>query len=127
MRGDAVARALRGDSGTLLEPDYLGRNSLTAFAPLNIGGVNWVIVTQETSAEALVPVEDFTRNLILSTAAMIIFVCLLSLFLAQIFVRPLRRLKSAAQRIAAGEEGIQVDGGSSDELADVANAFNDMS
>jgi class 3 adenylate cyclase len=125
--GDAVARALRGDAGTLLEPDYLGRNSLTAFAPLNIDGVNWVIVAQETSAEALVPVEDFTRNLILSTAAMIIFVCLLSLFLAQIFVRPLRRLKSAAQRIAAGEEGIQVDGGSSDELADVANAFNDMS
>lgn len=125
--GDAVARALRGDAGTLLAPDYLGRNSLTAFAPLNIDGVNWVIVAQETSAEALVPVEDFTRNLILSTAAMIIFVCLLSLFLAQIFVRPLRRLKSAAQRIAAGEEGIQVDGGSSDELADVANAFNDMS
>jgi class 3 adenylate cyclase len=127
MWGDAVARALRGDAGTLLEPDYLGRNSLTAFAPLNIDGVNWVIVAQETSAEALVPVEDFTRNLILSTAAMIIFVCLLSLFLAQIFVRPQRRLKSAAQRIAAGEEGIQVDGGSSDELADVANAFNDMS
>ena len=89
--------------------------------------MNWVIVAQETSAEALVPVEDFTRNLILSTAGMIIFVCLLSLVLAQIFVRPLRRLKSAAQRIAAGEEGVQVDAGSSDELADVANAFNDMS
>ena len=48
------------------------------------------------------PVEDFTRNLILSTAGMIIFVCLLSLVLAQVFVRPLRRLKLAAQRIAAG-------------------------
>ena len=58
---------------------------------------------------------------------MIIFVCLLSLVLAQIFVRPLRRLKTAAQRIAAGEEGVQVDAGSSDELADVATAFNDMS
>ena len=73
------------------------------------------------------PVEDFTRNLILSTAGMIIFVCLLSLVLAQVFVRPLRRLKTAAQRIAAGEEGVQVDAGSSDELADVATAFNDMS
>ena len=75
--------------------------------------VDWVIVAQETSAEALVPVEEFTRNLILSTAGMIIFVCLLSLLLAQIFVRPLRRLKTAAQRIAAGEEGVQVDAGSS--------------
>ena len=73
------------------------------------------------------PVEDFTRNLILSTAGMIIFVCLLSLVLAQVFVRPLRRLKTAAARIAAGEEGVQVDAGSCDELADVATAFNDMS
>ncbi|GAA1944206.1 adenylate/guanylate cyclase domain-containing protein [Microbacterium deminutum] len=127
ISGDAVTRALAGQDGTLLERDYLGRDSLTAYAPLNVDGLNWVIVAQETSAEALVPVEDFTRNLILSTAAMIIFVCLLSLVLAQIFVRPLRRLKSAAQRIAAGEEGVQVDAGSSDELADVANAFNDMS
>ena len=127
ITGEAVTRALAGEDGTLLERDYLGRDSLIAYAPLNVDGLNWVIVAQETSAEALVPVEDFTRNLILSTAGMIIFVCLLSLVLAQVFVRPLRRLKAAAQRIAAGDEGVQVDAGSSDELADVANAFNDMS
>ncbi|MDR7184874.1 class 3 adenylate cyclase [Microbacterium trichothecenolyticum] len=127
IAGTAVTGALAGDSGTLLESDYLGRASLTAYAPLEVDGLDWVIVAQETEQEAMVPVEDFTRNLILSTAAMIIFVCVLSLVLAQVFVRPLRRLKTAAQRIAAGDEGVQVDAGSSDELADVANAFNDMS
>lgn len=127
IAGTAVTRALAGESGTLLESDYLGRPSLTAYAPLEVDGLDWVIVAQETEQEAMVPVEDFTRNLILSTAAMIIFVCMLSLILAQVFVRPLRRLKTAAQRIAAGDEGVQVDAGSSDELADVANAFNDMS
>lgn len=125
--GDAVTRALAGDSGTVLERDYLGRDSLSAYAPLNVGDLSWVIVAQETADEAMEPVDDFTRNLILSTAGMIIFVCLLSLVLAQVFVRPLRRLKLAAQRIAAGDEGVQVDAGSSDELSDVANAFNDMS
>lgn len=124
---EAVALALKGESGTLLGRDYLGRTALTAYAPVSLGELNWVILAQETSDEALAPVEDFTRNLILSTAAMIIFVCLLSLLLAQVFVRPLRRLTQAARRIAAGEEGVQVDAGSSDELADVASAFNDMS
>ncbi|GAA1929107.1 adenylate/guanylate cyclase domain-containing protein [Microbacterium aoyamense] len=127
VAGDAMAKAFAGDDGTLLERDYLGRDSMIAYAPLGVGDLGWAIVAQETSAEALVPVEDFTRNLILSTAGMIIFVCLLSLVLAQVFVRPLRRLKTAARRIAAGEEGVQVDAGSSDELADVATAFNDMS
>lgn len=124
---EPVSKALAGDAGTMLTRDYLGRDSLTAYAPLGIDGLSWVIIAQKTSAEALIPVEDFTRNLILSTAGMIVFVCLLSLVLAQVFVRPLRRLKQAAQRIAAGEEGVQVDAGSSDELADVATAFNDMS
>ena len=127
VSGSAVTAALAGDSGTMLERSYLGRDSLTAYAPLSIDGLNWAIVAQEASAEALIPVEDFTRNLILSTAGMIIFVCLLSLVLAQVFVRPLRRLKTAARRIAQGDEGVQVDAGSSDELADVATAFNDMS
>jgi class 3 adenylate cyclase len=123
----AVARALAGGDGTMVERDYLGREVLSAYAPVAVGELSWVIVAQENTAEALAPVEDFTRNLILSTAAMIVFVCLLSLVLAQVFVRPLRRLTVAAQRIAAGEEGVQVDAGSSDELADVAAAFNDMS
>ena len=51
----------------------------------------------------------------------------LSLIIAGIIVRPLRRLRDAARRIAAGEMGVQVDAGSSDELADVGAAFNDMS
>jgi class 3 adenylate cyclase len=127
IAGESVDRAFAGESGTVVERDYLGRESLVAYAPLGVDGLDWAIVAQETAAEALVPVEDFTRNLILSTAGMIIFVCLLSLVLAQVFVRPLRRLKTAARRIAAGEEGVQVDAGSSDELADVASAFNDMS
>jgi class 3 adenylate cyclase len=125
--GRAFTQALTGATGAIIEPDYLGRDSIRAYAPLDVGDLGWTIVAQESFDEAMAPVEDFTRNLILSTAGMIIFVCLLSLLLAQVFVRPLRRLKAAAQRIAAGEEGVQVDAGSSDELADVATAFNDMS
>ncbi|WP_243075641.1 adenylate/guanylate cyclase domain-containing protein [Microbacterium sp. SS28] len=127
VSGDAVTRALSGEDGAIVERDYLGREAITAYSPIAVDSLGWVIVAQEAYSEAMAPVEDFTRNLILSTAAMIIFVCLLSLVLAQVFVRPLRRLKLAAQRIAAGEEGVQVDAGSSDELADVAGAFNDMS
>jgi class 3 adenylate cyclase len=54
-------------------------------------------------------------------------VSLISLLIAGFIVRPLRRLRDAARRIAAGEVGVQVDAGTSDELADVGVAFNDMS
>lgn len=123
----AVDHALNSETGTVIGASYLGDESLAAYTPVNIDNLDWVIVAEISTAEAFAPVREFTRNLVLSTTALIIFVAILSLLLAQIIVRPLRRLKVAAGRIAAGEQGVQVDAGRSDELADVGTAFNDMS
>lgn len=127
VRTDAVSAASSGATGTTLAVGYLGGDAITAYAPLEIEGLDWVIVAELDSAEAFAPVDDFTRNLVLSSAVIVLVVSLLSLVIAGVIVRPLRRLRDAARRIAAGEEGVQVDAGRSDELADVGAAFNDMS
>ena len=127
VRTDAVAAAKEGRTGTTLASGYLGRQTIAAYAPLPIQGLDWVIVAEIDSSEAFAPVDDFTRNLVLSSAVIVLVVSLFSLMIAGIIVRPLRRLRDAARRIAAGEVGVQVDAGSSDELADVGAAFNDMS
>jgi class 3 adenylate cyclase len=128
VRTDAVDSAKAGRTGTTLAAGYLGTgDTIAAYAPLAIEGLDWVIVAEIDSAEAFGPVDDFTRNLVLSSAIIVLVVSLLSLIIAGIIVRPLRRLRDAARRIASGEVGVQVDAGSSDELADVGAAFNDMS
>lgn len=130
VRTDAASAAGQGQSGTTLSPGYLGGETLAAYAPLDsVGnlGLNWIIVAEIASSEAFAPVDLFTRNLVLSSAVLVIVVSLLSLLLAGVIVRPLRRLRDAARRISAGDAGVQVDAGSSDELADVGVAFNDMS
>ena len=124
---DAVDRAASGEAGTSIGQGYLGNDTIVAFAPLDIEGLDWVIVAEIDSAEALFPVAEFTRNIVLSSLAILIVVSLLSVIIAGFIVRPLRRLRDAARRIAAGETGVQVYAGSSDELADVGVAFNDMS
>ena len=127
VRTDAVSSAATGATGTTLSAGYLGGETIAAYAPLDIPGLDWVIVAEIDSAEAFAPVDDFTRNLVLSSAVIVLVVSLLSLVIAGVIVRPLRRLRDAARKIAAGEVGVQVDAGSSDELADVGAAFNDMS
>ncbi len=127
VRTDAVNSASTGATGTTLSAGYLGGETIAAYAPLDIPGLDWVIVAEIDSAEAFAPVDDFTRNLVLSSAVIVLVVSLLSLVIAGVIVRPLRRLRDAARKIAAGEVGVQVDAGSSDELADVGAAFNDMS
>ncbi len=127
VRTDAVEKAKQGLTGTTLAPGYLGGETIAAYAPLNVKGLDWVIVAEVDSAEAFAPVDVFTRNLVLSSALIVFVVSLFSLLIAGVIVRPLRRLRDAARRIASGEEGVQVDAGRSDELADVGAAFNDMS
>jgi len=127
VRTSAVSDAAEGQTGTTLAIGYLGSETIAAYAPLDLNGLDWVIVAEIDSSEAFAPVDVFTRNLVLSSAIIVLVVSLLSLIIAGVIVRPLRRLRDAARRIAAGEQGVQVDAGTSDELADVGSAFNDMS
>ncbi|WP_439563992.1 adenylate/guanylate cyclase domain-containing protein [Microcella sp.] len=127
VRTAAADAALEGRSGTIIADNYLGRETLAAYGPVDVAGVDWVVVAEIDSAEAFAPVTEFTRNLVVSSAVLALVVSVLSLLLARIFVSPLRRLAHAAQRIAAGETGVTVDAGSNDELRQVSAAFNDMS
>lgn len=128
VRTEAVDRAFAGETGVHTSNNYLNVNSISAYAPLSPDGVmRWAIVAEIDAEEALAPVADFTRNLAISSAILVGVVSLISVIIAGIAVRPLYRLRDAARRIAAGESGVQVEAGESDELADVAAAFNDMS
>ena len=123
----AVNAALKGQTGTVIATEYRGHDTLVAYAPLAIDGLDWVIVAKIDADEAFAPVNEFTRNLLISAAALILLVSLLSLLLAQVFTRPLRRLGLAVDRVAAGDLGTEVDATSRDEFGDLGVAFNGMS
>lgn len=123
----AVDAALAGGEGTLIAASYLGSDTLAAYGAVDVDDLGWVVVAELETGEAFAPVTEFTRNLIISSAVLALVVSVLSLLLARVFVQPLRRLSAAAKRIAAGETGVTVDAGSSDEMSSVAAAFNDMS
>jgi len=127
VKTDAADLGLEGRRGTTTSTNYLGRSTIAAYAPFSYQSLHWAIVAEIDADEALAPVNDFTKRLAISSAIIVAIVSLISVIIAGIAVRPLRRLRDAARRIAAGEQGVQVEAGESDELADVAAAFNDMS
>ncbi|MFF2272045.1 adenylate/guanylate cyclase domain-containing protein [Agromyces sp. NPDC058136] len=123
----AVERALEGASGTDESIGYAGADGITAYTPVEIDGVDWVAVARIDTSEAFAPVDVFTRNLVISTLAILLAVSLLSMLLAQVFTRPVRRLSDAVRRVAGGDLTVQVPAGTRDEFGDLGNAFNDMS
>lgn len=124
---DAVDRGLRGQSGITTGPGYLGRDALTAYAPVDVDGLQWVIIAKVESAEAFAPVTTFARNLGVSTALLILLVSLAALLLARVFTRPIQRLVTAVQKIAGGDLETQVPVTTRDEFGDLGHSFNDMS
>ncbi|MBU8812666.1 HAMP domain-containing protein [Mycolicibacterium goodii] len=127
VNNQASKLAEEGHSGSIIERDYLGRETLQAYAPVDLAGLDWVVVGKIDTAEAFAPVTNFTRTLVLSTVAIIFAVCIAAILLARIFVRPIRRLEAGAQQISAGDYGIALPVVSRDEFGDLTVAFNEMS
>jgi class 3 adenylate cyclase len=124
---EATKLAQRGQSGTLISRDYLGRETLQAYAPVNLPGLHWAVIAKIDTAEAFQPVTTFTRRLVLSTVAIIFAVCLAAMLLARLFVRPIKRLEAGAQRISSGDYEVSLPIQSRDEFGDLTVAFNEMS
>ncbi len=123
----AVTSALSGQSGVATAKSYLGPTALVAYAPLSLPGLNWVIVAKINKSEAFAPVNAFARNIALSTGAIVLAVCLLSMLFSRILTRPVKKLVAAVQRVSGGELGVTVPVTSRDEFGELASSFNDMS
>jgi class 3 adenylate cyclase len=124
---EATQLAQRGQRGTLVTRDYLGHETLQAYAPVDVPGLHWAVIAKIDTSEAFAPVSTFTRKLVLSTTVIIFVVCIAAMLLARLFVRPIRRLESGAQRISSGEYGVSLPVQSRDEFGDLTVAFNEMS
>lgn len=124
---EATRLAQRGQRGTLVAHDYLGHETLQAYAPVDVKGLHWAVIAKIDTSEAFAPVSTFTRTLVLSTTVIIFVVCIAAMLLARLFVRPIRRLESGAQRISSGEYGVSLPVQSRDEFGDLTVAFNEMS
>ena len=124
---EATKLSQQGQRGTLITDDYLGQETLQAYAPADIPGLRWSVIAKIDTSEAFAPVSAFTRTLVLSTTGIIFVVCIAAMLLARLFVRPIRWLETGAQQISSGAYGTTIPVESRDEFGDLTVAFNDMS
>lgn len=125
----AFHAAQRGQTGTVVDTGYLGKRELAAYGPVSVpnSDLRWSILATRDSSEAYARIESFTRTLVVTTAAMVFVICVLAMLVAQVFVRPLRRLQAGAEDISAGNYDVAIPVTSRDEIGDLTAAFNEMS
>ena len=122
----AVERAQSGETGADTIRDYRGIEVLSAYAPIDFGGHRWAIIAEKDVAEALGPLHDLRRVILIATGAIAMAITIFALISARAFVSPLLRLQLGVERLKSGDTQFKVAVKGNDEFATLATAFNGM-
>lgn len=122
---EVVRKALNGETGTQIATDFRGEPTLSSFSPVEVPSLDldWAIVAQLDLSEAYAPLTNFQRLLFLSTAALVVFITLLAMILANLFTRPINRFVDGAQSITQGKSD-EIPVTSRDEFGRLATSLN---
>ncbi|HFC52825.1 MAG TPA: adenylate/guanylate cyclase domain-containing protein, partial [Gammaproteobacteria bacterium] len=101
--GETVDLALSGKTGTQEVVDYRGVPVMSAYAPLRVHGMDWVILSEMDIAEVNRPIDRFRRHVMVSATILGVVITLLALLLASYITRPIHALVAGMRRVGAGE------------------------
>jgi methyl-accepting chemotaxis protein len=126
-----VKAALSGKKGFEIFTDYRRIKVLSAYAPLNIPGLNWVLMSEIDEAEAFAPVKALASDIL--KIAIILFSIIsvigagLGIFFANSMTRPITSLNKTMKDVEDSNDlTLRSEVNSKDELGDMARAFNAM-
>ncbi len=126
VRTPAVEESLMGKQGIKTIRDYRDIPVLSSYAPLQIEGLNWAVLSEIDLAEAYTPIYDFERQLLISATLLMLVVVVLAMVMASFFVKPINQLIESARKVAAGQLDAIATLESQDEFGELAQSFNAM-
>jgi HAMP domain-containing protein len=118
--------ALAGESNTLIFPDYRGVDVLSAFRPLNIPGINWVIMSEIDKSEALADFQKLRDLLIVLASVILAGAVFTAYYFALSLTLPIRTLAGMAKKLSSGNLDDSIEVQSGDEIGDLARDFEIM-
>jgi methyl-accepting chemotaxis protein len=123
---DGTRAAQAGETGTAIFPDYRGIPVLSSYKPLEIPGVNWVIMSEIDEAEAFAPAQTLGRTLLISSIILLILIVILAIIFSRSITGPLETLAGNASELADGNLDITINTDRKDEIGDLSRSFDSM-
>jgi PAS domain S-box-containing protein len=118
--------ALSGEVSTDTFDDYRGVSVLSAYRPLEIEGLHWVIMSEIDQAEAFVSYNKLRDQVIMLSSVLIALAIYVSYYLSISLTRPLRKLENSAEILASGDLETPIARVSKDEIGDLSVNFEKM-
>lgn len=122
--------ALNGVTGADIMEDYKGDIVLSAYAPINIPGLNWAIFSNLSEEESLEQLEALKAGIQTGSFFIAVGVVLggglLGLLFSVLFARPINHLESVVNKVAEGDFTARAIIKTNDELETLSKAFNGL-
>ena len=125
----ASKRAIAGEKGSDILPDYRGVEVLSSFKQLNIGDMNWAVLSEIDKAEAFAPILKMERFVAISAVVAIGAIGLIILlFTRSVITRPLNQMLSAINDLRKGDGDLtfRLPNFGRDEIGQTASSLNDF-
>jgi PAS domain S-box-containing protein len=122
----AVQRGVLGETGVDTLENYQGLSVLSAYQPLEVGGLKWVLLAEVENSEAFGPanrLRDLMGGIILVTT---LVVAGIGLYIGRSIADPIVELAQTATRIAGGDLKLAAKTEYKNEIGHLAQAFNIM-
>lgn len=127
VRSETVTLALKGQTGASITNDYRGIRVFSAYEPLAVEGLNWVVLAEIDYDEAMIPVTGLRNDILLVSVIISILILGFAQVITKLVTQPIIRLKNAAARLGEGNFDNKVSIHSKDEIGSLAETFNTMS
>jgi len=121
---EGVNRALAGESGVGLYPDYREEPVIGSYRWL--ANRHMALLAEMDQAEAFAPIVALRNAVLQIGLAVALVVAGLTLLTARTITRPVHQLVVGAQEIGRGNLAHRIETGARDEIGQLAGAFNDM-
>ena len=126
VRTPGAVDALKGQSGTLVFPDYRGIPVLSSYEPLDISDVQWAIMSEIDKSEALAPADVLRNSVLVLLLVLIIGSIAVAMAFSRTLTRPLRALSEKAEDLAKGQLDIKIETRGQGEIAALSRSFDAM-
>jgi len=126
VKTQGTIAALDGQTGKAIFPDYRGIPVFSAYKPLNIAGVNWVMMSEKDEAEVYLPIRELQRSLGLGILGLFAVIVLVGILFSRTLTRPIIALNRSATELAEGDLENEVSISTKDEIGDLAHSFEVM-
>lgn len=107
---DAVREALAGDTAEKIITNYLGNQVLSAYAPLNVPGLNWAVISEIDESEAFRSVYEMREMMLWVGGIATAIIIVLAMVIAGSIAKPVELMSNAVAQLADGDLDVRVSG-----------------